>query len=594
MSKGEPNRAVEGGRATGGALCAFLLLVSALNGAGCDDPRRGLELVPSMDVSSSGSAQGSTAGHPATSTPNAAGPNTGTAGGRDAGSAEATRGAGESSAQSAASNAGSSPAIAGTVGSETPATGSISVDAGIVNGADAGITKPPGVSLDEFCSILQTRARTWLRECRVGFGDSRSWWGTENIDGFCSAGRAAIAAGRLAFNPLQAEACVARSVNGCEEIEAFQYGVRSTADTSPCRGVVVGAQPQGGQCYAESTHYASECAEGYCGGGTCPSTCTAYAQDGQACNQTSPCSLGSFCNANNKCERQLKLGADCTAGLCETNLSCAHETQPTPLCVLKRSLGEACQWTSECPSNSECYQNKCVADLPVGAPQCSSIGCEVGLDCADVCTPRLAVGAACTSVGVSCVEGARCLEGQCRPFSQVGGICPCASGLWCDVNNVCREKSKLGIECSGGNSRDVVSPCEAPLLCRATVLEQGAFTKFVCSGPGNQGDLCQNTPVCKWPLFCDPTTSRCQPAAPKDAACNPALALDSCQAGLYCQCTLGNCPAELCTGGNCSLGPTEAGACRPQAALDEPCTGSAGCTSRNCVDQKCAPSSVCK
>jgi hypothetical protein len=593
-------QAVGYGRATAGAPGVVLSLVGAFSAVGCGNgpnhPFGGAKA--STDVSTSGSAHAQATTSSGAVTSNAAGTTRATSSAESQSTAAVGSIAvsGALTALATAIDAADAGAAAGD-GSARPAVSGVgsaagSASAGTGSESDAGATDAPGVSIDEFCSLLQKRARSWLRECRLGFGDSRAWWGTQAIDEFCSSGRAAVAAGRLSYDPLQAEACAAGSVNGCDEIAAFAYLASDAAyASSPCRGVVVGSVSVGGQCHADSTQYASECRDGFCGGSACPGTCNAFVALGQDCDATPQCGPGAYCSAN-KCRAYVALGADCTSGTCDPMQVCITETLPNPTCVEKRSLGEACQWKSQC-SRGDCYQSKCTAEVPLGAPCNNGAYCAPDAQCTnDVCAPLLAVGADCTDGLYVCADGAQCVNGKCPQLSQAGGTCPCVRGLWCDVNNTCQVLRKLGADCSQSNPQNVEIPCEAPLRCRATLLNQGTFTAFVCSNPGNQGEPCQFTSACKSPLFCDPTTSRCQPPAPKDAACNPALALDTCQAGLFCECTAGNCPTELCRG-SC-VDTAAPGACRVRAANDETCVNNAGCSSGNCVNQKCAPDAQCR
>jgi hypothetical protein len=167
-----------------------------------------------------------------------------------------------------------------------------------------------------------------LRTCRVGFGDASGWWGTTNIDTFCSTGRAAVVAGRLSYDPVQAEACAAKSVGDCDSIAAFAFPSRGGIwNAQECAGVVVGSVPPGGECYADSTQYSSECANGFCGGDSCPGHCQSYAAVGDDCDlETLFCDPAeATCDAG-KCAVYPGPGEPCVSDVtCRPDLLCANE-----------------------------------------------------------------------------------------------------------------------------------------------------------------------------------------------------------------------------------------------------------------------------
>lgn len=454
----------------------------------------------------------------------------------------------------------------------------------------AGMGGAAGMTVQQFCELLQPRARSWLRMCRFNFGDSADWWGTKNIDSFCTSGRAAIEAGRLAYDPIRAEACAAKSVGDCNTISAFAFpdGTSWTSTAAACQGVVTPQVPLGGACHANSTRYSSECKGGFCGGSTCPGTCVAYAKLHESCDQTTLCDPSVHVCSLGKCEVYPKLGEACTAdSLCDLGLLCALDAKPTPVCAERRGLGQACQWPSQCADEwTTCSQNKCV-EVSVPDASCANSGsCPSDSYCdGATCKPRRPVNSDCSDDSAACVQGSYCNSAsKCTLYGRDGEACPCADGYWCDEANKCRPKGKLNADCSQSSTSTLSARCEEGLVCRPTMLAQGAASKFVCSAAGaGQGEPCSATFNCKAPFVCEPTSSRCQPPAGKGQACNPGFPLDSCEAGLFCECT----------GTGCIAAATVPGTCQPRADNGANCANNVGCKSGTCTNQKCAASTDC-
>jgi hypothetical protein len=514
----------------------------------------------------------------------AGGTTTATSGGNSSGSGA---GAGGGAGRSAGGTSGT-----GALGGRSAAGGAGGV-VGVAGSAGAG--GAAGITVQQFCDLLQPRARSWLRECRPGFStDASTWWGTQNIDSFCTSGRAAIEAGRLAYDPVRAEACAAQSVGDCETIAALAFPSRAIVfATQACVGVVSPTVPVGGACHANSTQYSTECKAGFCGGNTCPGSCTAFAKVGESCAQNKPCDpAAAVCNSAAKCQAFAKLGEPCESDLfCSGNTRCAYDAQPVAVCVERRTTGQTCQWPSECGGTSTaCYQNKCVDTLPPNASCVGGGACPTGQYCDSTCKARIPANGDCTDAPAGCIEGTYCSEeAKCKAHGQLGEACPCASDLWCDDTNKCRATVKLGGDCSQSTASGLLVRCEAGSLCVPTLLGQNGLSNFTCQGRVGQGELCAVTNNCKAPFFCEPTSSRCQPAAAKDQACNAALPLQSCQPGLFCQCTGSDCTrSDL-------AGQAPPGICRALAADGANCTSAAECKSGICdtTSKKCTPSPLC-
>ncbi len=148
-------------------------------------------------------------------------------------------------------------------------------------------------------------------------------------------------------------------------------------------------------------------------------TCKAVAAEGQTCNDVSGPSCGTQLqcdNATKKCIPYPKAGAPCDF-LCAGSLRCIAKT-----CQLAAAAGAACPTGGECGSGLSCNTATKVCGpvprVPLGGA-CGSgqIGsCERTADCSkNVCTARIAQGAACDPEGTECVAYSTCLNGVCSP-----------------------------------------------------------------------------------------------------------------------------------------------------------------------------------
>lgn len=496
-------------------------------------------------------------------------------------SARAGRPAGGRAGDSAAEGGGST---SGEGGGGTQSTGA---DAG---SSGAGAVPDEGISLDDFCE-LRTRAREWLRQCRFSFGDSSGWWGSANIDRFCSSGRAAIDAGRLVYDPLRAAECAALSVGGCDAIEAFAFGVGDPQSgflrSDACVGVVVGAVQLGQPCHADSQRYANECGEGFCSTNTCPGECTAYSEiDGPCDGTSSKCDpAAAYCNAQNECSPWPALGEVCSAADCAPGLACRSDGD-SGSCVAPVPVGDDCDAALDvCVEGALCYEGECVTEVPLGEPCEGDAQCSTSGYCNETCQARVALSGDCSG-GQQCVQGAVCVEGACRLYGQDGEDCPCDTGLWCDADNRCRPPFEQGADCTQPSDDSWQARCATPLVCVPSAFVQDEPTAYACQPPGGVGDFCvpQYLGTCQVPLFCNVGTLTCLEPAGEGGPCNFAFPRDSCQAGLHCVCSSG-----------CATPHTAQASCQPQLADGEECTTPSECASGWCDgEQHCAPPAACE
>lgn len=468
------------------------------------------------------------------------------AGGGEAGDTSSAGGSLSMGASSAQGGAG-----AGATATAGTSTGGAGEGAGVAGGS-GGAGMADGLSFEQFCE-LRTRARQWLRECR-SFGDASGWWGTQNIEQVCSSGRDAVDAGRLVYDPIAAEACAALSVGDCDDIEAFAFGfsggMAGFLQGSACEGVLTGTVALDGACQSDSTHYASECANGFCSKDACPGTCVPYSAAGKACDGiTTACDPAtSFCNPNKKCQAYAPRGQACSGVLpCSPDDRChIPPNSGGGTCVEVVKLGETCDDAlDQCAKGSVCYAQKCVDQVPLNAKCTTNQMCPADAVCGGTCLQALPLEADCTPSD-TCILGSACVAGKCRLLGTANQACPCDVGLWCDVDNTCQPPGDVGDDCEQATGTGSLSTCQVP-------------------------------------LFCDPATNTCQTPAAEGEGCNYAYPLDSCQAGFYCVCSSG-CAAPI----------SAVATCQRQRDLDEDCTLSRECLSGACTETKCAEPAQCR
>jgi hypothetical protein len=457
-------------------------------------------------------------------------------------------GAGGDAAAGEPAAGGSAVVGGGTTGEGGTAPSGIAgnADAGQTGEGGAGGAAAAGITLDQFCE-LQVRAREWLRECRPFFGDASGWWGAQNIDQFCSSGREAIEAGRLIYDPVQAAACAELSVGGCEDIEAFAFGVGQPQSgflqSSVCEGVVTGTVALGDACHANSQLYASECVEGFCSSDACPGTCTAYSEVNDSCDgSSSACDPATaYCDAE-QCQPLSGVGEPCDGLLpCAPGLTCWTGIDSSA-CVMPVAAGQPCEAATDlCVAGAICRQGECATQVPLGQPCNSATQCPADAYCSETCQQAVPLNGDCSG-GQQCVAGTTCVADACRLYGQAGEDCPCETGLWCDAANDCQP-------------------------------------------PGGVDEACdpRYLGTCELPLFCDPTSSQCVAPAAENDPCNFATPLDSCQAGLYCSCSSG-----------CGVPYQATASCQPRLADDADCSRSEQCLSGTCTNLKCATPPLCK
>ncbi len=494
----------------------------------------------------------------------------------------------ESGAKKATGGASGQSGASGTGG--TSGNGG-SADAGTDSGADAATDAPadgPGsATLDELCAPLKQEMCDWLVTCRANFlGDCDAWWGTQNVQAICTQGKAAVAKGHLAFDPVKAGACLDNATDfACSEgIPAAAFLGWQNVVPNACNGVFKGTVPTGGDCHPYG--FASECATGYCKPGTCPGKCTPYVNEGGSCDFANLCEPGvAYCDSNeNKCKKYVPAGGTCTQFECTPGLSCVETSETAKTCVSLKLPGASCTYPREC-SESICVGGKCVAQVASGAT-CVLGVCPAGEQCdlgnsvvTGTCKPYPGVGQACKDN--LCASPLHCSQGKCYAPGAAGDDCTvadCGAGLYCHTSagkNSCKALGKVGQACGDDSPATipnlVPARCDEGLRCVPKALDAGNQpTAWECQPPAAMGKPCNvKSQLSCAQGFCDPATNTCTtPSGPSGPCVDGALA--SCTAGNYCNGASKTCAPKIATG--------------------QPCTSNVSCTSGKCdinVTDKC-------
>ncbi|HJK96916.1 MAG TPA: hypothetical protein RMF84_06825, partial [Polyangiaceae bacterium LLY-WYZ-14_1] len=393
-----------------------------------------------------------------------------------------------------------------------------------------------------------------------------------NLAAACQNSASGVAAGRIAFDPEAAAACVAAVRAG---------GCVAGYDPPPCDGVFRGLVPVDGECFwSERGGFLAPsdgCAEGFCPAAdrTCPGTCRAWPELGEPCGVG--CGPEADCDLEtDRCRPLPELGEPCPSGRCAEGSLCLGESRTCRRTV--QGADELCDEETLCPPPTFCIEGRCRVDVPLGDPCAIPNNCAEGAVCAPesfggspVCRTPPNAGEACFS-GLPCAAGLRCSfdpfpEGTCVPLPAAGESClegECQEGLWCQVgpeggDGTCQPRGMVGADCTslGGI---FTAGCREGLFCA----EDGR-----CAAVGGEGDPCNVFEVesCREGFWCRRATGTCSatPGADGDS-CNP-FDTDSCGAGLTCHCEADDwdrCP-EI------SREPVATDVCRPVLAAGAEC-----------------------
>jgi hypothetical protein len=200
------------------------------------------------------------------------------------------------------------------------------------------------------------------------------------------------------------------------------------------------------------------------------------------------------------------------------------------------------------------------------------------------CRPELY----CTSPMYSPADGTEsCAVCVQRPSAgqPCGSGYQCAMDLYCkpgdwnapDKGGTCRAPEPDGAECISGDQ------------CASTFCRRPSGGLGTCDPGGKAGATCAVGSDCRYPLFCDPPTSRCEAARAQGAPCT----LDIQCGGRRCDTASGGCGVP--DGGACRSGSdcrsgfcnSTTRLCAVKKAVGEACTSYEECQSGECRNRVC-------
>ena len=243
-------------------------------------------------------------------------------------------------------------------------------------------------------------------------------------------------------------------------------------ELSECAGMVSGSGAAGAAC-----PLAEACSEGhYCGGATCPGTCTAYLGNNAACTANDRCQAGFYCDViGRRCLAVASAGQSCGLSMsgnsCGSGSYCDLTNPAAPVCRPVRGRGQGCGTDDECIASARCILSRCSAGEPGDGCQ-EQEDCRPGGRCVTGrCATPLALGAPCSDTTPPCVEGAGCEGGTCTITPRAGQPCPgseCYLGRC--VAGSCVSLEPDGASCSAADEclpdrRCEAQRCTLPLQC---------------------------------------------------------------------------------------------------------------------------------
>jgi len=259
------------------------------------------------------------------------------------------------------------------------------------------------------CSGLESCTPTLLK---LSYGDTSTCSTRAKLG--CNA--IASAPGSSAYGDVASACANAIRAAGCDGL------LGTLPECEPTPGADADGAPCGADAQCKSTYCKSSNSSG-CG------VCTERTAAGASCtDDANACALGTYCDKASKCSAHAQKGAACTDSTqCDLGLQCVKG-----VCDRGAALGAACNSTDTpcdslsllaCNSKTSVCDQIALADTnqPCGAVDggyaaCSSGGaCVAANDMAQsgTCKAPAADGAACQSDG-QCLSPARCIGGACK------------------------------------------------------------------------------------------------------------------------------------------------------------------------------------
>lgn len=345
--------------------------------------------------------------------------------------------------------------------------------------------------------------------------------------------RNAVEAGRITFDPDQAQRCLEtiEPDDWCEELRAPSPG-------DPCGLVFVGVVPEGGACTHDSyPGWDLECVEGtVCiTDATCPGTCVGIAAEGEPCVHGGQCEAGTSCRDgtcqawwspegascvdHSHCESFLCSDGVCAAvpaegepcdpdpraARCAAGTACIADSDGAFTCTVPPDVGEGgwCSafWMDSCPDHLVC-------DVEAGMEGTCQLGAAIGADC--TATP--------------CAMGGRCVDGRCVLIAYPDAPCGHESPyeVVCPLTHHCADGRCQPLPVAG-------EPCAADGRCARGRCLDGVCTLLADDQPC---DGTARVPLGECRGWCsNRDIGFCRPKAPMGGACS---SLDACADGLVC------------------------------------------------------------
>jgi hypothetical protein len=157
-----------------------------------------------------------------------------------------------------------------------------------------------------------------------------------------------------------------------------------------------------------------------------------------------------FLNESGTCRARGGAGAACNSYGCMPGLHCEGDfgvgpTATLGTCMPPGSIGDVCDFSSECASDLACSSGTCAARAGVNGPCAIDADCQAGLFCSEdfVCLAARYPGDACADPGSGCVRSL-CRAGTCVNHAKAGQ--PCAANtdcvsVSCGASGTCQDHS---------------------------------------------------------------------------------------------------------------------------------------------------------
>jgi len=304
------------------------------------------------------------------------------------------------------------------------------------NSTSVGPADGASMSLGDFCAGFMTATAQLLSRC---LGGAESTWAAELTAQFsCSSLAAAVAAGRVVYDPMEASACLA----GYPILSCTDLLVGPPVCAAPLGGTVA----NGGTCLADGDcKGASYCSGVGNGNASCQGKCAPFIAAGQSCLSTEECATGYTC------------------GGIPGSLTCISDRHPLA------NIGASCGAV---------------------APTMPSIECAPGLSChlaTFVCATTVEEGGVCTAGEGLCETFTYCDSSShtCKSDPGEGGVCGsapsgelmrCLPGLYCKLptdtspTGTCATLGAGGAACTGDfecasdscSSQSTTGTCSTP------------------------------------------------------------------------------------------------------------------------------------